>query len=91
MPRAAGWPRITLNMRASALLLVCLLALWLGGLAVYFGLHPENALPRLLPPERVAAIVDLVESASPEERALRLRAVSGLNLDARISPAPYRI
>jgi signal transduction histidine kinase len=80
--------RLTLSTRLVLLGLVGLLALWLVGLAAFFLRHDEYSPLALLPPERVAAMVAVLEPATDANRAAMLRALHGPAFAARIDDAP---
>lgn len=76
--------RFSLAGRIAAIMTAALLAAWVAVTAFYYkadagavAAHPQ--------PERVAAIVSLVERTPPADRALALRAVSSDTLKARLA------
>jgi len=76
--------RITLIMRVTLIVLVGMSALWVVTIALFYrsslatneGAHPA--------PARLAALAEMVEHASPAERALLLQAVASDRFSARV-------
>lgn len=79
--------RISLSARITVTVLITLLVVWMVALASYYLRDRDARDTALLDAATLAAIVQLVEQASPQERDLFMRAVDTRGLQVRILPA----
>ncbi|WP_018701117.1 sensor histidine kinase [Amorphus coralli] len=79
--------RVSLSARITVTVLITLLVVWLLALAAYYIRDRDAQSEALIPPETLAAILELAEMASPRERALIVRAIDTPGLQIRILPA----
>lgn len=76
--------RLTLAARIGLIVVISLTAAWIGSIALfYLSATAEQRGPRPLPGQ-VVAVVELIERAAPDERALVLRALRSQTFSARI-------
>ena len=80
--------RLTLASRLGLIGLTAMLAIWLGGLGLYFRLAELESPQVQLSPARVAAFVQAIERADASERALLAQALTTHSLVVRIDSGP---
>ncbi|MGX1306275.1 signal transduction histidine kinase [Amorphus suaedae] len=79
--------RISLSARITATVLITVLVIWMMALASYYLRDQDQRETALIEPATLGAIVELAEQASPQERALLVRAMDTPGLQIRILPA----
>ena len=80
--------RLSLSRRVVLIAALALLALWLGAISAFYlnrGVEQTAGLP---PPASIAALAELLDHASPEDRALILAAAERPGLTIRIEATP---
>lgn len=77
--------RVSLSARITLTVLIALLVVWMLALGAYYVRDKDAQTEALIPPETLAAILELAEVASPHERMLIERAVDtpGLQIQFR--------
>jgi signal transduction histidine kinase len=68
--------RWTIAARITLIVIVSLVAAWIAGIAVFYRVTADQSARARPSPERVAAVVALVERSPPAERMLALRAIA---------------
>ena len=79
--------RWTIAARLTLIVVVSLTAVWVAAIAAIYRFTADQSARARPPPEHVAAVVELVERAPPQLRALALEAVASPQFAPRLLPA----
>lgn len=78
--------RLTFAVRIGLVIVVSMTIVWIGTVVLFYASVSDNVRNNRPLPGQVAALVGVLESASPAERALVLRAVTSQAITARLEP-----
>lgn len=82
--------RLGLAGRLSAILIVAVLAIWLIGIVSFYRSSDWDGQNQRPSPEQIAAIATLVETTSPAEQPVLLKALSSASMNLRLDQKPNR-